>query len=348
MRYFWSATRWIWSKKKFVALTLGSALFFFALFFPFGDMTIALTTAIARASNNAVYVQMDTFDLNMLPTPAISANNVTIETAMAPTVEANWIRLRPAWLNMLLNAWTIKQAASGDAEAAAKLGTRLGLTVAIEGILGGDVGLSLRPGSDSEQGAERSKVTLALEDLNLSDFQKWMDLPMKLDGKISMDSTVQIVPGLSEQPEGEIELKVEKFSMPPFTAQIPVDETSAMPINLPAITLASVVLKGRLVGGQLIIEEGSFGRATDPLSGRIKGQMAMTLNQRGGQVFPLFGRYDLRVELNTTKALESQIGYAFFPLNNVKNPTATGSNYRFSAMDTGFNGFPKITRINTF
>lgn len=348
MKYFWAFFGWIWAKRKFFAVTLIAAVLFFALLFPFSDMSDAVTTAVSKATNDQLYIQLETFDLNLLPTPAVSARNVTIETPALPTIEAAWIKVRPAWLNLILNLWTIQKASTGDAEAASSLGTRLGLNVDIEGFMGGDVDLALGPGSKSDGGLERSKVSIAAESLNLADFQKWIDLPMKMSGQLDLETLVVFTPGMVEQPEGEIELKIEKFSLPASTLQIPVDETNSMPVNVPALTLANLNLRGRLVGGQFIIEDGRFGSNRDPLSGRIKGQIAMSLDQRGGQMQPNFGRFDLRVELNTTKLLESQIGFAFILFKNAKRPTATGSYYLFQASGSGFQGFPTITQINTF
>jgi len=124
-----------------------------------------------------------------------------------------------------------------------------------------------------------------------------------------------------------------------------------MPINLPTLTLANVVLRGRLGGGQLNIEEGTFGQSKDPINGRIKGQIALSLRPVGGSVQPSFGEYRLNVELNTSKQVDKEMGFAFLLFDQAKNATANGSHYLFSARGPGLGPMfppPSITRISSF
>jgi type II secretion system protein N len=345
--YFWGALGWIWSQRKFIAIALISALFFFALFFPFDDLSDLITSTIARSTGNQVYLQAETMDLNLIPSPGISAKNVSVETPALPPLEAKYLKISPSLWSLIANLWTIKKAASGDVEASNKLGARLGVSVSLESVLGGDVDLRIRPGSAGEQGGERSKVSLAVDKLNLGEFQKWYDLTVKMQGQASLDTTFQFTPGFAEQPEGEIDLRVTKFNMPASTLMLPY-EGAVLPVNLPTLTLANVVLRGRLVGGQMIIEEGKFGQNKDPIYGRIKGKMGLRLQQLGSQVQPIFGAYDLTVEMTTTKAVEKDIGFAFLLFDKAKTPTPEGSKYLFSASGNGFGPPPNINRLNSF
>lgn len=347
MSYLWTSLGWLWSKRKFFLVSLISSAFFFAWFFPFSDLSDLVTSTVARATNSQVYLQFETMDLNLLPAPAISAKNISIETPALPALEAKWMKLSPSWISILLNAWTIKKASGGDAEAAGKLGTRIGVNIAAEGLLGADVELKIRPGTASEQGQDRSKVSLAVEKLNLAEFQKWSDLPVKMQGQASLDTTVQFTPSLSEQPEGDIDLRVSKLNLPASTIMVPFDG-AVMPVNLPNLTLDNVVLKGRLVGSKFIIEEGTFGKSKDPIYGRIKGQLGLKLMVQGPQVQPQFGAYNFTVELNSTKAVEKEIGFAFLLFDNAKIPTSMGSKYLFTASGQGFGPPPTITKINSF
>ncbi|MGZ3798438.1 MAG: hypothetical protein ACXVB1_18865, partial [Pseudobdellovibrionaceae bacterium] len=345
--YLWGTLGWLWSKRKFFLVSLISAVFFFAWFFPFSDLSDVVTSTVARATNSQIYVQFETLDLNLLPTPAVSAKNVSVDTPALPELHAKWMKLSPSWTSIIWNIWTIKKAGSGDAEAAAKLGTRIGANVSAEGLLGADVDLKIRPGSAGEQGAERSKVSLFVEKLNLSEFQKWSDLPVKIQGQASIDTTIQFAPGFTEQPEGEVDIRVKKFNLPASTIMVPSDG-AVFPINVPTLTLENVVLRGRLSGGKFIIEEGTFGQSKDPISGRIKGNIAVRLQAMGPQVVPQFGAYNLNVELNTSKMVDKEISFAFFIFDNAKTPTATGSHYLFTASGQGFGPPPTITRIGSF
>lgn len=347
MRYLWGSFGWLWSKKKFFAVTFVSAALFFAWFFPFSDLSDVVTTMVARGTGNQIYLTFETLDLNLLPTPAISAKNVSMDMPAVPALQAKWMKISPSWTSILFNIWTLKKAGSGDAEAAAKLGTRIGATVSAEGLLGGDVDVKVRPGSASDQGAERSKVSLFVEKMNLNEVQKWSDLPIKIAGSASLNATVQYTPGFTEQPEGDVDLRISKFNMPAGTFMFSADG-AVMPINFPTLTLENVVLKGRLSGGKFIIEEGTFGTSKDPLNGRIKGNMVLRLMQMGPNIAPQFGAYLLTVDLNTSKLVDKEAGFAFFIFDNAKIPTPTGSHYLFTASGPGFGPPPQITKIGSF
>lgn len=347
MKYFWGLLGWIWSKRAFILVSSISALFFFTWFFPFSDLSDLVTSAVAKGTGNQIYLQFESIDLSLLPAPAVSAKNISVETPALPPLAAKWMKFSPSWISILMNVWTLKKAGGGDAEAAAKLTTRLGANISAEGLLGADAELKLRPGSTSEQGSERSKVSLFVEKLNLSEFQKWSDLSMKMQGQASLDTTVQFTPGFVEQPEGEVDLRVSKFYLPASTLMVPY-EGAVMPVNLPTLTLANVVLRGRLVGGKFTIEEGQFGQAKDSIYGRIKGNIALRIQANGPQIQPQFGAYNFTVDLNTTKAVEKEIGFAFLLFDSAKTPTPSGSHYLFNASGQGFGPPPSIARVNSF
>ncbi len=350
MKYFWDLMGWIWSKKTFFFVTLVSALLFFVWFFPFGDLSDLVTSTVARSTNNKIYLQFETLDLNLLPTPAISGHGISLETPAFPPVEAKWMKLSPSWLSIVMNLWTIKKASSGDPEASAKMMSRLGITVFAQGLLGAEVEAKIRPGSGGDQGSERSKVSLFVEHLNLSEFQKWSDLPLKMQGQATLDTNVQFTPSLTEQPEqpeGEIDLRFSKFSMNAGTVMVPF-EGASMPISLPSLTLANVVLRGKLAGGKFSIDEGTFGQSKDPINGRIKGQIALKFVNDGMQVQPQFGPYNLNVDLHTSKTVDKEIGFAFLLFDSAKSSTPTGSHYLFSASGQGFGPPPSIVRLNSF
>lgn len=350
MTYFWETLSWIWSKRKFILIVFSSAVFFFVWFFPFGDLSDLVTSTVARATNSQVYLQFETMDVHLLPTPAVSARKVSVETPALPPLEAAWMKISPSWFSILFNIWTIKKAASGDPEASAKLATRVGGGISAEGLLGGNVYVSIGAGNKSEQGNERSKVSLAIEKMSLAEVQKWTDLSVNMQGQASLDTSIQFTPGFSEQPDGEIEMHINKFNLPASTLMIPF-EGAMMPVNVPHLTLANVVLRGRLVGGNLIIEEGTFGKSSDPLNGRIKGQLGLKLTQGGNGVQPTFGTYNLTVELNTNKQIDKEMGFAFLLFDQAKNPTANGSHYLFKAQGQGIGPMfpaPAITRIGAF
>lgn len=335
---------------RVVVLFLASTLFFMFFLFPFSDLSDLVTSAVARATNNQVYVQAETLNLNLIPQPAISASNVSVETSL-PAIEAKWAKVTPGIFTTLLNMGTFMKAANGDFEASRAAMNKLSLAVDAEGVLGGDMGLAIRPGKKTDQGRDRSRISLSVDKIDLSQVQRWADLPMRLQGRANVETDMQVAFDFSEQPEGDFNLNVNKFALPASTVSIPMGEGATFPLNVPSLTLANVVFKGRLVGGTLVIEEGVFGKAGDPLSGRIKGQLGVRLQPMGNTVTPLFGSYNLTVDLNTTSEIQKELGFAFIPLDSAKTPTGGGGArylFRATGQGIGMQFVPQITRVDSF
>lgn len=350
MNKFWAALGWMWARKLFFGVMLGSAVLFFVLFFPFSDLSDVVTSAVARATGNQVYVQFDSLDMHVVPMPAVSATNVSIETSLPP-LKAAWAKVTPSLMSVLFSLPTAIKAATGDAEAARAMSSKIGGTFAAEGLLGGDVELSVGSGSKSDSGKARSRVSLAMENIKLAEVQKWSEVSLKFSGDATAVADVQIDPEMGDQPEGNFQVQIKKFNLPAGTVMVPFGEAN-LPVNVPNITLANVVLKGRLTNGNLQIDEGTFGQAGDPIYGKIKGTIGMRLQAQGANVFPMFGSYNLTVDLNTTQMVEKDLGFAFMLLNSAKTPVAGGgARYLFRANGNGIGmqyGPPGITRINSF
>jgi hypothetical protein len=337
---------WLWVRRAFIATMLASASLFFVWFFPFGDLSNVVTTVVARGTGNQIYLTFDTMDLHLIPTPAVSAGGVSVETAFPP-LEAKWAKITPSLFSMIFNLRTILKAQKGDPEASRAMMGNLGFSVDAEDILGADVDLSFGPGKKGERG-ERSRVALAIDDLNLSKVQDWADLSVKIQGRADLETDMQIALDFQDQPEGEIALNVKKFNLPASTVMVPMGEGANMPVSLPHLTLENVILKGRLVGGNLIIEEGVFGNSRDPVFGRIKGQMGLRFQPSGGSVIPILGNYNLTVDITATKAVEKDLGIAFLLFDSAKTPTNNGSRYLFRASGSGMGSVPQITRLSSF
>ncbi len=335
----------LWRRKSFFAVMLSSSLLFFIWFFPFSDLSQVITSQIYAGSGNSVYVQFETLDLSLLPKPAISGRGVSIET-MLPPLQADWAKISPSLLNLLLNINTLHRAGTGDLEAQRAALTRLGFSFAAEGLLGAEVDFDMRPGSTSERGAERSRISLMVDGLDLKQVQEWIDLPMKIQGRAALETDMQIAPDFQDQPEGDFNISAQQFNMPAATLMMPF-EGAQMPVNLPTLTLENILLKGRLVNGALVIEEGRFGQEKDPLYGRIKGQLAVRMLPSRGTVQAVPGDYNLTVDLTATSAFEKEFSYLKLFLDQAKTPVSGGTRYLFK-ISGRMGGFPVITRLSSF
>lgn len=338
----------IWANKFFLGLVLFFTLFFAVWLFPFNDMADAVTSLVARQTNNQVYVQASELNIHLLPQPAVSANDLKVETAL-PAIEAKWAKVTPSIFSMLLSLPTVIRAGMGNAEATRELGTKIGMSVDAEGVFGGEAALSFGPGSKGESGIPRSRVRLMLEEINLKEMQRWADLSVNLQGRANFATDMQFSQDFQEQPEGDYELRLAKFVMPAGTVNMNF-QGAVFPINLPTLTLANVTLKGRMAAGKFIIEEGMFGQSQDPIFGRIRGNIDIRVQQQGGVLVPAFGNYDLTVDLNTSPEIQKDktLAIAFAPIEAAKKPASNGgAKYTFKA--SGLIGaYPNITRIDSF
>lgn len=342
MKYVNTFFGWMWRRKGFFALVLASAVLFFVMIFPFGDLSDAVTSVIARNSNNQVYLQFDDLDLSVIPAPAVAATGVNADLLSFPTLSINFLKLRPAYLSLLFSPLKLVKAARGDMESAMYAGVLALAHVRADGIMGGDVNLDLSP-EKAEQGALTTRADIEIDQLDLNKLQEWSALPVKLQGKISADLGLKVNTAMQEQPEGEFSVKVAKFVLPAGPVM-----TAMGPINLPTVSMANVLFRGRLAGGKLTLEEGTYGQKGEPAFGRIKGEMAMRfIPSGGGQVVPAIGNYNLTVDLNLTTNFEKELGFAFL-LENYKTPVQGGNRYLMRIQGTDFMNPPVITRVSTF
>jgi hypothetical protein len=177
MRYIGAFFRWLLSLKMFFLIMIVSTLVFFAMLFPFSDLSNLATTVISQASGNQVFMQFGTFDVSLFPSPGVSGTDVTIDTPAFSGLEAGWIKVGPTWPNLIRNAFLLKKAASGDPEAVQKVPSRIALNLSGEKIMDGKIDFQLRPGHATDQG-ERSHITLSVENINLNKLQKATSLPL--------------------------------------------------------------------------------------------------------------------------------------------------------------------------
>ncbi len=336
MRYINAFFGWMWRRKLFLTTIVASSMLFALWSFPFNDLSDAVTSAVSRFTGNQVYLQAQQLNIHLIPQPAVSADNLTVETTLPP-VAATWAKITPGIFSIVFNLSSVIKAIRGDAEASRNLLSRIDLNVDAEGVWGGDVAIA----------KSSTRITLNVEEVNLKDLGEWAELPMSLQGRANFATDIRVSADL--QPEGDYELKIAKFVMPAATVNVPM-QGAVLPVSLPTLTLADVTLKGRMVDGKFFIEEGMFGKSQDPVYGRIKGQLDIRLMQQQGTLVPQFGEYSLSVDLTTSPEIQKDktLALAFIPLENAKDATSGGgAKYLFKATGV-LGGFPSITRTSTF
>ncbi len=296
---------------KSVLLLLSALIFSFVLF-PFDDLGDLVTTQVAKLTGNQVYLQFDKMKMGLVPDPGLQLQNVYLESSGVAPLAASEITFMPS-ISAL-----IAQKPAGK--------------VTAKGFFKGEVTASLQPAKKSDNGIERHKIELTAKNLNLADMKDLMNLPLTLKGKIDLSTQALADLTLTEQPDMDLVLHIEKFELPTGNVQTPMG-----PLTLPEIKLTSVDLRGRLSAGRFNIEEGSLGKEGDELRGTVKGGVNLQLKLTPAGLTPIIGAYDFSIDLNVKKGLQDRATLFLSFLDSYKTPSADGARYAF-----------KVSAINVF
>jgi type II secretion system protein N len=276
--------------------------------FPFDDLADLVSSQVSKLTNNQVFVQFDRMKMGIIPDPGLQLQNVYLETSSLPPLKANEITFTPSIAGL------IAQKPSGS--------------LSIKGFLKGNVTASLQPAKKSDNGIERHKVQISAQHLNLAEMKELVGLPLTLKG--SLDLTTQALADLTltEQPDMDLVLHIDKFELPTGNVQTPMG-----PITLPEIKLSSIDLKGRLSAGRFNIEEGTLGRQGDELAGSVKGSIALQLKMTPQGIAPVIGSYEFMIDLMIKPGLQERatLFLSFLDQYKFSVPGATRYAFKLSA-----------------
>ncbi len=304
-------------KFKFV-VALISALVFGFLLFPLGDLTDLVSSQVSKVTQNQVYLQFDNLRMSLFPSTGVALDRVYLEGQNIPPLKAQELVFTPSISSL------ISQKPAG--------------TVNAKGFMGGDVEVSLKPGTKSDNGVERQKITLNAKSLSLKDIREMAQLPMMMTGSASVTSSALVDLTFQEQPDMDLTLKIDKLNLPTSNVQTPMG-----PLTLPDLKLSSVELKGRWSAGQFLIEEGLIGKDNDEVHGKIKGSIGLQIQNRNGAFIPIIGGYNFEVDLNMRKSFQDKANLFLSFVDQYKTPTAEGAQYKFKVSATDSQTPPNIS-----
>lgn len=291
------------SKLKISVLILSIFVFVFLLF-PFNDLGDFVSSQVARVTGNKLFLQFEELKMSLIPTPGMKFHQVYVEASGFSGVSAQEIKITPSVMGM------ISQKPYGS--------------VSAQGLFKGDVQIKVKSGSRSDNGVERHKIEVTAQKLSLQDLRDVFRLPVMMKGKLDFDTTSLVDLTFSEQPDVDFTLSISQFELPPANVPTPMG-----PITMPDLKLSSVEIKGRLAAGKLIIESGVIGKETDELRGTITGNMDIALTNTGGNIFPVIGGYDFRLDLRAKRNFQERAALFLSFIDNYKTPLPDGSQYRF-------------------
>lgn len=304
---------------KFFLLMFSTSFFLFVLF-PLGDLSDLISSQVSKLTQNQLYLQFADLRFSLLPKSGVALENVYIEAQGLPPLKAEELVMTPSLMSL------ITQKPAG--------------TVTASGFLNGNVEISLSPGQKSDNGVERQKIVLNAKTLSLNELRQITQLPFLLKGNLSASSTALIDLTFHEQPDVDINLKIDRFELPSSNVQ-----TVMGPLTLPELKLSSVEIKGRLSGGRLLIENGVIGKGNDELRGTIKGSIALRLENRGRGLVPVLGSYDFDIDLTVQKSFQERAGLFLTFIDNHKSVTPEGARYRFKVAAQSLQYPPNVTTL---
>lgn len=294
---------WIFANKFKFVLMLLSAVVFAVLLFPFDDLGDLVSSQVSQATRNQVFVEFDRMNLSLFPNPGIAMNGVFLEARNYPAIKADELVVSPS----ITSLFSQKPAGS----------------VAAHGFLKGDLQASLQSAGKSEGGVERQKIVVQAKSLSLADLRELLQMPMMMKGQLSLNAQALADLTFAEQPDADIEIKVDKFELPSSNVQ-----TAMGPITLPELKLSSVELKGKLAGGKLQIENGQIGKPGDEVHGTVKGSLDLQVKNMGA-IVPILGGYNFEISLDMKKSFQDRAALFLSFVDQFKTPTADGAHYGF-------------------
>lgn len=291
------------SKLKIFVMTLSTGVFLLILF-PMNDLGDLVSSQVARLSGNRVFLQFEELKMSLLPSPGVKVEQVFVEAQGVPGISAQEIRFTPSVGGL------IAQKPYGSINAT--------------GLFKGDVQISVKSGSRTENGLERQKIDIKAQRLNLQDLREVARLPVMMKGKLDLESSALVDLSFTEQPDMDINLSISQFELPPSNVMTPMG-----PLTMPDLKLSAVEIKGRLAAGKLIIENGQIGKEGDELRGSITGNLDISLVNTGGNINPVLGGYMFNVNLRAKRNFQDRAALFLSFIDAYKTVTPDGAEYKF-------------------
>lgn len=304
--------RFIFAHKWKILLTVWFSFIFIFLLFPFNDLNDLISAQVSKLTQNKVFLQFEEMHLNPFG-PKVSLEKVFVETGTMPAITSDELSVSPSISSLI----------SKQPEG----------TVTATGFLDGDVEIHLKSGPKTETGVARSKLDVQAKNISVKELRELIQIPVALKGSLNLSANTLADLTFTEQPEGEINLTIQKFEMP--SGSILLADLGR--VNLPEIKLANIELKGKLANGRFVIESGKLGSGKDELVGDIKGDLSLSFQNMNGQITPFVGGYNIDLNLKATALFKERAKFFLTFLDGYKTELADGTQYKFKiqAMSAG-------------
>lgn len=313
--------RFVWGQKFKILFTLVFTLVFVFLLFPFKDLNDFVSGKVSNLTQKSVYLQFEDMHINPLTT-SISLDGVLVETSTIEGLNVNSISASPSM--------------------AALFKRQPGGKLVAEGLFGGNAQIKLTPLETLESGALKANLDVTTENISLKSLRDTLKIQIPLAGSMNINASVTADMSFKEQPDGEVSIVIDNFEMPGSSINLP----NFGSIALPEIKFKQVDVKGKLSNGKLVIENAKLGNPSDDLSGTLKGDIAVTIQNIGDTARPMLGAYNFNVDLVAKPAFVQRASFFLSFIDQYKKEEKGSSRYRLKLQAASTELPPSISPLN--
>lgn len=255
-------------------------LIFLITLFPYKDLGDLVTTQVAQATANNVYLTFNDLQPSVIPSVGLEFEDVTLDTPFVQAIKAKSFIVRPS--------------------IASFLAFKPGLAINASGLFKGKAAISGQVSGFSEEAFMKPKVSGELANVSLNELIKTLKLPVDLDGKLNLETDELNLDLINiQQIEGDVSAKVQDAKVGAMNIATPIG-----PLPLPAMNFKEIEVKADAKNGTVKVSKLTLGKPGDEFSGSAKGQFDLK-NQGYG---PPIGAYDFSIEIEVLGSFETKLG----------------------------------------
>lgn len=327
MNYIIRFFRFIFQHKWKILTTVFFVFIFLFVLFPFKDLNDFISSKISALTQNKVFVQFDDLSINPLST-TLHLDKVFVETEQLDHLNIEKLSATPSIMALIAK--------------------KPGGTLNAQGVLGGNAVLKVTPHKDDKsnnsdvQGNFKADINLTTENLSLKELRKVLALQLPLEGAVNLNTNLTVDSAFVEQPEGDVQISIQKFVLSSATVQIP--DLGAL--NVPELRLSVVDLKGKMQNGKFTIETGKLGSASDELNGTIRGEIGLMFQNMNGQIHPVVNSYNISIDLLAKPIFKDRASFFLSFIDQYKRDEAGSTRYKFKLVSNAPGMPPQFSPLN--
>jgi type II secretion system protein N len=266
---------------------------------------------VSEAGSSGIYLEFEKMELHFFPTPSVVMDSVLAETPMIEQLEITKLQVTPSVLSLLEFVLAKKLKPRGH--------------ISADGFFQGHLDVNVSSSSKIKD-PQALNVELLYENFDVKMISQTFgsQWPLTPSGQGSVKALIDLEPSMKAQPEGTLEVQMQKFMIPQF--ELPTDFG---PMQIPGLGFEKMVLKGQLKNGRLTLKETSLGSGQDELIIKLSGDVDVRIFPGGS---PVVNYYNLAVDILMKRSMITKLGPTATALQTLlgKYSSLSGENQRFA------------------